>query len=104
MKRNEPGNDSRALQTAILALVNGGGRGGLSRMAESLGMTVSAFRKRLLKEAAFDEPTIRATILIQRLRAENYPDAPVESCTKHGPYVIETRRVGAELIPTWRTK
>ena len=104
MKKNATGSDSEALSVAIAALMTGMGRGGLTYLAERLGMTPSAMRKRLLSTAPFDEPTMRATLLIGSTRAEDFQDYPLESTQEVGSYIIETRNVNGESIPTWRVK
>ena len=96
-----PGPDSAALADAINALVEGFGRGGLTYMADRLGMTVSATRKRLLG-VAFDEPTMRATLLIAGSKAEDYESWPLGEEKVVGAYLIQVRDVNGDLIPTWR--
>ena len=104
MKKNQSGSDAKALHGAILALIEGGGRGALTRTAEVAGMTTSAFRKRLLSSSPFDEPTMRMTLLISQSKAENHLDCPVIDSQTVGAFVIEVRATDNGNITTWRTK
>lgn len=71
--------DSAALHTAIQEIIDGMGRGGLSWMAERVGMTVSALRRRLLVPGkAFDAPTLRAIAVLLELRSEQSQVQPPE--------------------------
>lgn len=73
--------DSAALHAAVQEVIDEMGRGGLSWMAERVGMTVSALRRRLLVPGkAFDAPTLRAVATLMELRREQeaQPPAPTE--------------------------
>lgn len=95
--------EAEALRMAVIALKDGFGRGGLSYVSERLGMSPSAMRKRLKSPTAgFDEPTMRAVLLISQSKAENYPRAKVLASTQVGAFMIEIRRWKGEEIPTWR--
>lgn len=96
-----PGPDSKALSEAINSLMDGMGRGGLTYISDRLGMTPSAMRKRLSSKP-FDEPTMRAVILIAGSKAEDFTEFPLESETVSGGYLIQVRNVNGESIPTWR--
>ena len=63
--------DSIALHNNVQAIIDGMGRGGLSYVADRIGMTPSALRKRLqVPGKAFDAPTMRAIALILELKNE----------------------------------
>jgi hypothetical protein len=95
--------DAENLRNAVIALYTGFGRGGLSWAANRLGMSPTALRKRLLSPSSgFDAPTMRAILLIQQSKAENYPRAKIVDSCQIGPYIIEIRLVKGEEIPTWR--
>lgn len=98
-----PGHDSAALSAAINAIMEGMGRGGLTYMADRLGMTASAMRKRLHGQA-FDEPTMRAVLLIAGSKAGDYENRPLISEATAGPYLIQVRDVDGQQVPTWRLR
>lgn len=94
-----PGEDALSLGAAIVALVQGAGHGGLSRMAETLGMTVSALRKRLQRPGAgMDDITMKAVIHVAQSRSELSTSPVIESQTI-GQFIIERRADGST---TWR--
>lgn len=65
-----PQNDAELVRSIVLALIEGGGRGMLTHVAAQIGLPVSACRKRLfLSKNAFDEPTMRAYILVTQAKA-----------------------------------
>lgn len=69
--------DSEALHTAIQALIEKRGRGGLTTVAEELGVTPSMLQKRLkVPGKAFDAPTLRAAILIVQSQAAEQARPP----------------------------
>ncbi len=97
------GADAAALARALCAIVEGGGRGALSMVAESIGMEVSPFRKRLQRPGAgLDEATIKAVVFVASSKSENYEEFPVISSETVGHYVIERRDVEGEVVLTWR--
>lgn len=100
-RMNIQGSDSAALAEAVYALMEGMGRGGLTCVADRLGMSASAMRKRFLK-VAFDEPTMRATLLIGDSKDELFEQFPIDSEKVVGSYLIRVRSVDGEYIPTWR--
>lgn len=92
-----------ALSDALRALVHGGGRGQLGQVATELGMTPSAFRKRLLRTGAgLDEASIKAVILIVDRKDERYLDWQVAASNNVGGYVITTRTKNSQRVITWR--
>lgn len=71
--------DSALLHQAIQTLIDTKGRGGLSYVAEKIGMTPSALQKRLRRPGrAFDAPTLRASLLIltHSREAQESPEPP----------------------------
>lgn len=61
--------DSEALHDAIQGIIDDRGRGGLSYVAERLGITASCLQKRLkVPGKAFDAPTLRGALLVIELR------------------------------------
>ena len=97
--KSEP--DSQALAEAVNALMAGMGRGGLTWIAERLGMSPSAMRKRLLADASFDAPTMRAVILLERFNDRDFAGFPIISTVQVGNYTIRVRNVNGEPTPTW---
>ena len=96
-------NDAERLKTALYALKEGIGHGGLTFLSGALGMSPSALRKRFESATGgFDEPTMRAVVLIAESKSEKWAGYEVVRATKIGDYVIEIRDVAGELIPTWR--
>jgi hypothetical protein len=72
--------DSELLHTAIQAIIDGMGRGGLSHVADRLGVTPTMLKKRLrIPGKAFDAPTLRAAALILEIRngqEDQHPEQP----------------------------
>jgi hypothetical protein len=93
--------ESEALSGAINALMIGMGRGGLTYIAGSLGMSSSAMRKRLLSPVSFDSPTMRAVILLERNHDREFTDCRVHSEKRVGSYIIRVRNFKGERVPTW---
>lgn len=108
--KKEVGADAAALARALCAIVEGGGRGTLSLVAEAVGMPVSPFRKRLQRPGAgLDEASIKCLVFVAGSKAENYAEFPVISSETVGRYVIEkrelrraTKDVEGEVVITWR--
>lgn len=97
------GADAAALARALNAIVEGGGRGALSMVADAIGMEVSPFRKRLLRPGAgLDEATIKAVVFVASSKSENYEEFPVISSETVGRYEIEKRDVEGDVVLTWK--
>lgn len=104
--RQRVGKDAAAISTVLNAIVNAMGHGGLSYVAERLGMSPSAAKKRLERPGAgLDEPTMRALILVQSSKADAEEWRPIPIETKEvGKLVIEIREKDGERMATWRVK
>lgn len=105
MKKTPNDADAALIQEILTASIGAMGRGGLTWLADKLGITVSALRKRLhSKTGAFDAVTLRAVLLVLASKAEKFNSAPIRS-EQNGKFVVEVRtdETGAE-IPTWRPK
>lgn len=99
-KTNDDAAQAIAIQQAIAAIVEGLGRGGLTRIARTLGMTPSALLKRLQKvDGGFDLPTFRAVAMLTESKAKEDDRRPVTKTAASGSYIIETRKGGGF---TWR--
>lgn len=97
------GADAAALARALNAIVEGGGRGALSMVADAVGMDVSPFRKRLQRPGAgLDEVSIKCVLFVASSKAENYDGCPVLSSQTVGRYCVEKRDVDGEVVTTWR--
>lgn len=102
-KRMQHSDDTERLGEALNALVSGYGWGGMTWLSRQLGFDISPLRRRLMKPGAgMDAVTMRAVVLVQASRADQHKDAEVLRSETVGPYVIETRKRGAEVFPTWR--
>lgn len=83
--------DSATLHEAVQSIIDGMGHGGLSYVAERIGMTPSALRKRLLVPGkAFDAPTVRASLLVLELNQQpaeelETPEAPEQASSTREP-------------------
>jgi hypothetical protein len=87
--------DADELRRVVTAMIDGMGRGGLSYLAGIVGMSVSAFRKRIVSENPFDSVTARAILFVSMSRVYE----PAANETKAGDYLIGTDDEGR---PTWR--
>lgn len=101
--RKTVGADAAALARALCAIVEGGGRGALSFVADAVGMPVSGFRKRLQRPGAgLDEASLKCLIFVMGSKAENYSEFPVLSAETVGRYCVEKRDVDGDVVLTWR--
>jgi hypothetical protein len=89
--------DADVLRDIIAAIIDGLGHGGLSYVARRTGMSVSAFRRRMMTPCPFDGPTMRALLLVNECRAAaSDPDAK-----RSGGYIIGTATVDGVRHPRW---
>lgn len=107
-RRKQPvSSQSRNMQAAILALIEGYGHGGLSWMAKQLGLTPSTLRQRLISvSGGFDAATMLGAVLLMESRSDKFnPDGmtasePVES----GMFVVTKYTSEDGNAVTWRVK
>ena len=90
------------LRDWLQSLIEFLGNGGLTYAAGRVGMTPSGLLKLLKRSSGFHEPTLHCVALLLENKAERYPDAEVVSSQRIGKYVFENRRVGEDIVPTWR--
>ncbi len=98
----EDHNEAIALRGALVALMTGIGRGGLSTISAALQMTPSAMRKRLQKpDGGLDVPTLRCVSLLMSTKATPDDKRTITKTVRCGDYIIE-HRDGQGV--TWRRK
>jgi len=97
--------EAAVVRDCIVAMIVGMGIGGLTWMANKLGMSVSTLRRRLLKDhGCFDLVTMRAMLLIMENREEKLNYLQQFGKTENvGPYTIRVRysTMYGEHVPTW---
>lgn len=90
------------LRNWLESLIEFIGNGGLTYAAQRLGMTPSGLLKLIKRPNGFHEPTLNCVALLLENKSERYPDAEITETRRVGNYIFELKKVGEELVPTWR--
>jgi hypothetical protein len=93
------------LQEVVTAMSEAYGHGGLTWAAGKLGMSVSAWRRRVRSvDGAFDPVTLRASLLVINGKDKNFKsDTPPFKSVQTGRIVVDLYKVDDEIIPIWKT-
>lgn len=93
-------NDATLVRGLLRSLIEGSGRGGLTYVAQKLGMTASAARKRLFTaKNGIDLFSMRGYMLVVESKAA--PDEPLTDCQQIDGIEVGKR---ADNSPAWRVK
>jgi len=92
-RRKKVSPDAEALREVLVAMAQGIGHGGLTYIAENLGMSASATRKRLLRPGGgFDEATMRAVAFLMASKSDAMGDTI--DAVECGEYLVTQHDAG----------
>lgn len=105
MKPKRPDESSMILQEVVAAMSEAYGHGGLTWAAGKLGMSVSAWRRRVRSvDGAFDPVTLRASLLVINGKDKNFKsETPPFKSVQTGRIIVDLYQTEQGITPIWRT-